>query len=102
MALTKKNESQSKSWKDYALLVYIIASALFIVFSFYSGLKNLVYMTGVNQGAQQWYTQALNELAQWASSCNPIPVSLGEQSFELINVDCVSTQTEQDTISTAQ
>lgn len=97
MALTKKNESQSKSWKDYALLVYIIASALFIVFSFYSGLKNLVYMTGVNQGAQQWYTQALNELAQAASTCNAIPVSLGDQSFEVINVQCLSQQNNSST-----
>lgn len=97
MAFQKKTSWESANIKTYILPLYIIASALFILFSFYSGLKNVVYTSGINLGIEQGYTQAINELAQAASTCNAIPVSLGDQSFEVINVQCLSQQNNSST-----
>ncbi|MCH8519028.1 hypothetical protein LAT59_04685 [Candidatus Gracilibacteria bacterium] len=85
--------------KSYALPVYIIVSALFIVYALWSYAMGVVYNAGVlegqNQalqvGQEQGYMAALEQISEEAiKGCDGFTLTLGEsQVIGLINIDCL-------------
>lgn len=98
--LTKK-ESPIKgkvNIKPFILPVYIILSAVFILYIAYSYATGVVYQSGILSGQEQgqqawyqaWYEAAIAQLIQQAGSqCEPVSITLREQGVNIINMACL-------------
>ena len=90
MSVLGKPEPAPKSWKKFILPGYIIFSALFIVYVLYGYFGGVVYQSGLQGGYNQWYTQAVQELAQQVGSkCEPVAITLWDQQVDVINIACL-------------
>jgi hypothetical protein len=95
---TVKKEASGLSIKPFMLPMYIILSAVFILYIAYSYATGVVYKSGImagqqagqQQAQQAGYEAAIAQLLQQAGSqCEPISISLGEKQVNVINVACL-------------
>lgn len=77
------------------LLVLLLAAILYIVFDKYTLYKQQREFSAFQQGAQAGYEQAVIQVAQQASTCNQVPLRLGNQTMNIIWVDCLRTLAQQ-------
>ncbi|MFH0776856.1 MAG: hypothetical protein V1936_04575 [Patescibacteria group bacterium] len=66
------------------LAVWIIFSVVFVGNSVWQNFQ----VNQVNKAVQAGYQQAVMDLMQQASKCDPFPVNLGEQKIELQQLNC--------------
>ncbi len=79
------------------LALYILFSLVYIARGFYYGTLATVY----NNGQQQWYQQAVLQLADQLGKygCNPLPINLGnDKTISIVNSSCVTGSTPTTTI----
>lgn len=92
---TKVTDESSKKWFSKMILpLYIVLSALFIVYAAYSYLGWVVYNSWVNQGAtagqQQGYEAAVVDLMnRVGEKCEPVALTAGDTQVDVINVACL-------------
>ncbi|MCF7845793.1 MAG: hypothetical protein K9L85_01010 [Candidatus Peribacteraceae bacterium] len=66
------------------LAAWIIFSVIFVGNSIWQNFQ----VSQVNQAAQAGYQQAVVDLLQQASSCQPFPVNVGDTSIQLQALNC--------------
>lgn len=101
--ITKTKKVELANWKSYILPVYVVLTALLIIFLVYNFIVNSVYWTGYNNGAQEWYQTAITQLLQEVSQkCDPVAVNMWETTVNVINVECLSQQAQQPVTNTVE
>ena len=92
---TKVTDESSKKWFSKMILpLYVVLSALFILYVAYSYLGWVVYNLWLNQGAsagqQQGYEAAIVDLMKRVGEkCEPVALTAGETQIDVINVACL-------------
>ena len=83
----KNSEESSKKWISKMILpVYVILSAIFIIYVAYSFLNTVIY----NSGQQQWYETAIIDLMnKVGAACEPVSLTAGETQVDVINIACL-------------
>ncbi len=71
------------------LSVLLVGALSYIGYSFYSDAKLQNQMEIYQGGAQYGYEQAIAQLVQAVSSCEPVPVTYNNQTVNLIPVECL-------------
>jgi len=73
------------------LLVLVVSGFSLDKYSTYQDKQNeSTYNRGVQAGLVQGYQTAIIELANQAATCNPVPVVIGNVTFEVIAVECLN------------
>ncbi len=79
-------------WLIIVLVVLLLAALVYIGLTAYSDKKtekeNMIYQ----QGLQIGYQQAILQVAQEAVKCNPVPLVIGNQTLNVVWVDCLNRQ----------
>lgn len=82
--------------KPYILPVYIVLSAIFILYITYGFLNGVIYRGGFAAGQQNGYDAALGQLIERAGTqCEPVTINYGENAVNVINVACLQAQPQQ-------
>ncbi|MFH0838242.1 MAG: hypothetical protein V1880_03175 [Patescibacteria group bacterium] len=68
------------------VIIWIAFASLYVVYNEYNNFKVLVAQRAYNTGLRD----AVNKLIQQAQTCNPIPVTSGEQRVDLISMSCLN------------
>ena len=77
------------------LLVLLLAALGFIGYSYYQSSKLTQQNTLIQTGAQYGYQQAVVDLAQLAVTCQQVPLRIGNQTINMIAVDCLQQRAAQ-------
>ena len=73
------------------LLVLVVGGFSLDKYSLYLDKQNeSTYNQGVQDGLVRGYQTAIIELANQAATCNPVPVVIGNVTFDVIAVDCLN------------
>lgn len=72
-------------------IVWIIFASLYVVYGEYTRMKVMVAQRSYNKGIQDSVIQLMTE----AAKCQPIPITAGGQSINLINLDCLNVPDEE-------
>lgn len=76
----------------YVLPVYIVLSAVFILYVAYGYFSGQVYRSGYLTGQQNGYDTAFNQIVERvATKCEPVGINYGNQAINVINVACLQT-----------
>lgn len=92
---SKVPEEVSKKWLSKMILpLYLVLSALFIVYVAYSYLGGVVYNSWLNQGATEWqqqgYESAIVDLMnRVGAKCEPVALTVGDTQVDVINIACL-------------
>jgi len=91
--LTKaKPVAVKKSYTQYILPIYVVVSAVFILFIAYSYFQSVVYNSGTLLWQQQWYQAAYTEVINAVSqTCEAIELNVWETKVSVINITCLDT-----------
>ena len=67
------------------LLVLLVLASVYIVVLKYRERQAVVFQQGMNYG----YEQAITQLMQRAQTCQQVTINLGNQTLDMIAVDCL-------------
>ena len=67
------------------LLVLLVLASVYIVVLKYRERQAVVFQQGMNVG----YEQAITQLMQQAQTCQQVTINLGNQTLDMIAVDCL-------------
>ena len=67
------------------ILAWVILATLYFIYSQYTGIAGNVYKTAYTKGSGD----AVSQLVQKSTSCQPVPVKVGDQTVSFINVGCL-------------
>lgn len=99
-AKSKEASSQLMTYiRNYSLPVYIVVSAVFIIYVLWTYAMSVVFNAGVLQGQnqalqvgqEQGYLAAIQQLSDEATkeSCEVVTLTLWEEQVNMINVNCL-------------
>ena len=71
------------------LSVLLLVAGSYIVYGFYSDARLQEQMEIYQSGAQVGYEQAVVQIAQMASLCQPVPLKVDNQTINIIAVECL-------------
>jgi hypothetical protein len=72
------------------VLVLLVAAAFgYIGYDKYSEYRQTKENLLLEQGAQYGYTQAIAQIAQMAVTCEQVPISVENQTINMIAVECL-------------
>lgn len=71
------------------LWVLLIIAVGYILINAYSNHKQEKNLDIYQQGAQYGYEQAILQVAQQISTCQQVPLTIGEQTINVIAVECL-------------
>ena len=74
------------------LTVLLILAIGYISYGFFTNWKQATQLGTFQQGAQYGYQQAIVQVAQQASTCQQIPLIIGNQTVNIIAVECLQSQ----------
>lgn len=74
------------------LIILLLASIGYILFDKYRTTKAQEQLSFFQQGVQIGYEQAILQLIQQASTCQPVPVFANNQTINMIAVECLNAQ----------
>jgi len=72
-----------------ALIVLLIVAIGYIAMDKYTEKKQQEEISIYQQGVQAGYDQAVIQLVQQASTCQPVPVTVNNQTLNLYAMECV-------------
>jgi hypothetical protein len=84
MAITKK------LILNIILVIWVIFSIIYIIHDLWSDFK----VVKLNQAYQQGRIDTINELIRQAQTCQQFPVFSGEKRVNLINIDCLKSESK--------
>jgi len=76
------------------LAALLVLSVGYIAFDKYQDEKQKEQLTAFQQGAQYGYEQAVIQLANQASTCQQVALKLGNQTLNIVAVDCLQADTK--------
>lgn len=82
----------NKIWWILVLVVLLFASLVYIGLDKYLDQKEDKEVQIYQQGLQIGYQQAILQVAQEAVKCNPVPLVIGNQTLNVVWVDCLNRQ----------
>lgn len=71
------------------LIVLLVLALGYIGYSEYSDWKQAQDLSFYQQGAQLGYEQAIGQLYQSAVTCQQVPLTLNNQTINLVAVECL-------------
>ncbi|MCK5321613.1 hypothetical protein KAJ38_03470 [Candidatus Pacearchaeota archaeon] len=74
------------------LIVCLVLAVGYIVFDKYQEVQQEEQLSIFQQGAQYGYEQAIVQLVQQAVTCQQVPISIKNQTVNLIAVECLQTE----------
>ena len=77
------------------LSILLFGTMSYIGYSFYSDAKLQEQMEIYQSGAQVGYEQAVSQIVQMAASCQQVPLRVGNQTVNIIAVECLQQQAEE-------
>ena len=77
--------SKKKSKKQIALITWVIIATLYTLLGLWTSFRVQVMQASYNKGRLDAATQVLQE----ASKCQPFPINIGENTANLIAVECL-------------
>ncbi len=90
MALKGGKMKEKNVWVIAALVVLLLAAVAYIAIDKYSDKKverdNLIYQQGVQAGYQQTVIQIANSV----SSCQQVPLVVGNRTVNIVWIDCLN------------
>ncbi|HHA18791.1 MAG: hypothetical protein DRQ47_09970 [Gammaproteobacteria bacterium] len=75
------------------LIIWIVFASLYVVYGEYQRVQIMVAQRSYQAGLRD----AVNQLIEQAQTCQPIPVTSGEDSVSLISLACLNPPTEETT-----
>lgn len=72
-----------------ALAVVVVVALAYIFIGKYQESKTQEQITIYQQGAQDGYQQAIVQLVQQAATCQQVPITVQNQTLNLIAVECL-------------
>ena len=72
-------------------IIWIVFASLYVVYGEYQRVQIMVAQRAYQSGLRD----AVNQLITQSKLCQPIPVSSGEESVNLISIDCLNQPAEQ-------
>ncbi len=75
------------------LAILLIIAVGYIAVDKYSAAKQKEELGIFQQGAQYGYEQAIVQVAQQAATCQQVPLRIGNQTINIIAVDCLQKTT---------
>jgi hypothetical protein len=73
------------------LIIWIVFASLYVIYGEYTRINVMVAQRSYNTGLRD----AVNQLIQQAQTCQPIPVTSGEQRVDLIALSCLNQSDEE-------
>ncbi|MAG10697.1 hypothetical protein CMI44_00065 [Candidatus Pacearchaeota archaeon] len=74
------------------LIVLLVLTIGYIAFEKYSIWDQTNQIGTFQQGAQYGYEQAVIQVAQQAAVCQQVPLTVGNQTINLVAVECLTAQ----------
>ena len=72
------------------LSVLLIVAVGYIGYNFYSDAQLQKQMVIYQSGAQVGYEQAVSQIFQQAGSCQQVPLTMNNQTINIIAIECLS------------
>ena len=72
------------------LLVWLVLATCYVIYGEYTRIQVMVGQRAYNAGI----TNAVNQLIEQTKSCQPIPITSGDQKVEVISVACLKAPAE--------
>jgi hypothetical protein len=82
----------NRIWWIVVLVVLLFASLVYIGLDKYLDKKADEEVEIYQQGLQIGYQQAILQIAQEAAKCNQVPLIIGNQTLNIVWVDCLNMQ----------
>jgi len=71
------------------LMILLLVAIGYILFGFFTNWQQQNELGTFQQGAQYGYQQAILQVAQSATTCQQVPLSVGNQTIEVVWVGCL-------------
>ena len=84
----------NRIWWIVVLVVLLFASLVYIGLDKYLDKKADEEVEIYQQGLQIGYQQAILQIAQEAAKCNQVPLIIGNQTLNIVWVDCLNMQVQ--------
>ena len=84
----KKRGNKKKLWKVLiiiAVILVVLVAGFFVLRSIQNSRDTVVFSNGVQYG----YAQAIVQLMNMSLDCQPVPLYAGNETIEVIAVDCL-------------
>ncbi len=86
---------KKQNWLIFGLILVVVILAGYIAMGRYNAAKQQEQLSIFEQGAQYGYEQAVMQLAQQAATCQQVPLYVGNQSINLVAVECLQAAQQQ-------
>lgn len=73
------------------LIILLVLSVGYIVYERYNQYRQQKEFSAFQQGAQAGYEQAIIQVVQQATTCNQVPLRVGNDTINIIAVNCLQT-----------
>ena len=101
-SITECKKNMNKQTVTVVVLLILLLGALgYIGYNSWEANKIAQQNQLLQTGAQYGYQQAVVDLAQLATTCQQVPLRIGNQTINMIAVDCLRTAQQPATSSTA-
>lgn len=84
--------NKTKNVSLVVLALLLVGALGYIAYDFYVERSLEAEALAFDQGAQYGYTQAVATIAQNAATCQQVPLTIGNNSINLIAVACLSSE----------
>jgi len=71
------------------LVILLVASVGYIVYGFYSNWDYKKQANAYQRGAQYGFEQAIVQISGMAVSCQQVPLTVQNQTINIVSVDCL-------------
>lgn len=78
-----------KNWVIIGMAVLLVGALGWIGVGKYQGAKQEEQLGIFQQGAQYGYEQAVVQVVQQAVTCEQVPISVGNQTINVVAVECL-------------
>lgn len=72
------------------LITWMVFSTLYVIRGEYNRLTQYVYNSGLKSGIEQTATQIVEK----SKNCQALPITVGDQTAQMVNVDCLKNSSE--------
>lgn len=100
MIQTKDNQKRINIEKIAIIIltILLVVAIGYIVVGKYEQKQNQMQLSVYQQGIQYGYEQAIIQIIQQSSTCRQVPLIIGNQTINLIAVECLKVNTENESV----
>jgi len=90
--LKRGKMKNTQTWTIVVLAILLLAAAGYIGYGYYASYKTQQQTAYFNLGTQYGYTAAVSDLMNQAATCQAVPVTIGNQTLNMVAVECLQQQ----------